>query len=166
MLCFEAPLEILEEAASEAEPTKFMEEFFAAGYTGWLSRKMGRQIHPPEGPPQPGHHRPLLPRRADEYRPAHGPPRAHPRSTLFLRRGLILSPTFPNSSSDSPVVPKGQFVTCCHTRSNGKPETISPPRSPRTQRFLGKMDPTKKLRALCDLGAENSPTPSLSSQRG
>ena len=47
MLCSEAPLEILEEAASEAEPTKFMEEFFAAGYTGWLSRKMGRQIHPP-----------------------------------------------------------------------------------------------------------------------
>ena len=48
MLCSEAPLEILEEAASEAEPTKFMEEFFAAGYSGWLSRKLGRQIHPPK----------------------------------------------------------------------------------------------------------------------
>ena len=47
MLCSEAPLEILEEASSEAEPTKFMEEFFAAGYSGWLSRKLGRQIHPP-----------------------------------------------------------------------------------------------------------------------
>ena len=48
MLCSEAPLEILEAAASEAEPTKFMEDFFAAGYTSWLSQKLGRQIHPPQ----------------------------------------------------------------------------------------------------------------------
>ena len=48
MLCSEAPLEILEAAASEAEPVKFMEDFFAAGYTAWLSKKLGRQIHPPK----------------------------------------------------------------------------------------------------------------------
>ena len=48
MLCSEAPREILEAAASEAEPTKFMEEFFAAGYSAWLSKKIGRQIHPPQ----------------------------------------------------------------------------------------------------------------------
>ncbi len=48
LLCSEAPLEVLEAAASEAEPTKFMEEFFATGFTGWLSQRMGRQIHPPQ----------------------------------------------------------------------------------------------------------------------
>ncbi|PKB78587.1 MAG: hypothetical protein BZY88_17635 [SAR202 cluster bacterium Io17-Chloro-G9] len=48
MLCSEAPLEILEAAASEAEPTKFIEDFFATGYTAWLSQKLGRQIHPPQ----------------------------------------------------------------------------------------------------------------------
>ena len=48
MLCSEAPLEILEAASAEGEPTKFMEEFFAAGYAAWLSRKMGRQMHPPQ----------------------------------------------------------------------------------------------------------------------
>ena len=48
MLCSEAPREILEEAASESEPIKFMEDFFAAGYSGWISKKMGRQIHPPQ----------------------------------------------------------------------------------------------------------------------
>ena len=46
LLCSEAPLEVLEAAAADPEPTPFMEQFFAAGYTAWLSRKMGRQIHP------------------------------------------------------------------------------------------------------------------------
>ena len=31
--CAEAPLEILEAAASEVEPTIFMEEYFAAGHS-------------------------------------------------------------------------------------------------------------------------------------
>ena len=44
ILCSEAPLEILEAAASEAEPTPFMEEYFAAGHSGWLAIKHGRRI--------------------------------------------------------------------------------------------------------------------------
>ena len=36
MLCSEAPLEILNACSSEAEPTKFLEDFFAAGYSGWI----------------------------------------------------------------------------------------------------------------------------------
>ena len=48
ILCSEAPPEILEAAASEAEPTKFMEEYFAAGFSGWLAIKFGRRIHLPQ----------------------------------------------------------------------------------------------------------------------
>ena len=48
ILCSEAPVEILEAAASEAEPTKFMEEYFAAGHTGWLAIKHGRRINLPK----------------------------------------------------------------------------------------------------------------------
>lgn len=48
MLCSEAPKEILEASAADAEPTKFLENFFAIGYNGWLSLKFGRQIHPPQ----------------------------------------------------------------------------------------------------------------------
>jgi hypothetical protein len=48
ILCAEAPAEILEAAASDAEPTKFLEEFFATGYTGWLAKKYGRRLHPPQ----------------------------------------------------------------------------------------------------------------------
>ena len=48
ILCSEAPLEILEESASEAEPTRYLEEFFATGYTAWLSKKHGRRIHLPK----------------------------------------------------------------------------------------------------------------------
>ena len=48
VLCSEAPVEILEAAASEAEPTKFMEEYFAAGHAGWLAMKRGRTIHLPK----------------------------------------------------------------------------------------------------------------------
>ena len=48
ILCSQAPVEILEAAASEGEPTKFMEEYFAAGHSQWLARKHGRSIHLPE----------------------------------------------------------------------------------------------------------------------
>ena len=46
--CAEAPLEILEAAASEVEPTIFMEEYFAAGHSAWLAMKYGRSIHLPK----------------------------------------------------------------------------------------------------------------------
>ena len=48
LLCSEAPLEILEESASEAEPTRYLEEFFATGYTAWLSKKHGRRVRLPK----------------------------------------------------------------------------------------------------------------------
>ena len=48
ILCSEAPLEILEESASEAEPTRYLEEFFATGYTAWLSKKHGRRVRLPK----------------------------------------------------------------------------------------------------------------------
>ncbi|MCH7713241.1 MAG: hypothetical protein IIC99_06415 [Chloroflexi bacterium] len=48
MMCSEAPAEILEASAADAEPTKFLEDFFAAGYNGWLALKFGRRIHPPQ----------------------------------------------------------------------------------------------------------------------
>ena len=44
MLCSEAPLEILDACSSEAEPTKFLEDFFAAGYSGWVLEKYGRRL--------------------------------------------------------------------------------------------------------------------------
>ena len=47
MMCSEAPVEILEASAADAEPTKFLEDFFAAGYNGWLALKFGRRVHPP-----------------------------------------------------------------------------------------------------------------------
>ena len=43
MTCAEAPKEILEFASAEAEPTPFMEEFFATGYAEWLAVKHGRR---------------------------------------------------------------------------------------------------------------------------
>ena len=46
--CAEAAPEILEAAASEVEPTVFMEEYFAAGHAAWLSMKYGRSIHLPK----------------------------------------------------------------------------------------------------------------------
>ncbi len=48
MMCSEAPAEILEASAADAEPTKFLEEYFAIGYNGWLANKFGRRIHPPQ----------------------------------------------------------------------------------------------------------------------
>ena len=48
LVCSEVPTELLEAAASDAEPTKFLEEFFAVGYNGWLAEKHGRRIHPPQ----------------------------------------------------------------------------------------------------------------------
>ena len=44
MLCSEAPLEILEACASEAEPTKFMEDFFATGYSQWVLENRGHRL--------------------------------------------------------------------------------------------------------------------------
>ncbi len=44
MLCSEAPPEILEACASEAEPTKFMEEFFATGYSQWVLENRGHRL--------------------------------------------------------------------------------------------------------------------------
>ena len=48
ILCSDAPIEILEESASEAEPTRYLEEFFATGYTAWLSQKHGRRVRLPK----------------------------------------------------------------------------------------------------------------------
>ena len=48
ILCSQVPDDILEGAASEAEPTKFLEEFFALGYTEWLAKRHGRRLHPPQ----------------------------------------------------------------------------------------------------------------------
>jgi len=46
--CSEAPIAILEESASEAEPTRYLEEFFATGYTAWLAQKHGRRVRLPK----------------------------------------------------------------------------------------------------------------------
>ena len=48
ILCSQVPDDFLAEAASEAEPTKFLEEFFATGYIGWLAKKHGRRLRPPQ----------------------------------------------------------------------------------------------------------------------
>ena len=48
ILCSDAPIAILKESASEAEPTRYLEEFFATGYTAWLSKKHGRRIRLPK----------------------------------------------------------------------------------------------------------------------
>ena len=48
ILCSEVPDELLEQAATEAEPTPFFEEFFAVGYSGWLAKKYGRRIRFPQ----------------------------------------------------------------------------------------------------------------------
>ena len=45
ILCSEAPLEILEAAASEGEPTKFVEEYFAAGHSQWLAKPESTEGH-------------------------------------------------------------------------------------------------------------------------
>ena len=48
IICGDAPDEILEAAAAEAEPTPFMEEYFATGYAEWLAIKHGRRINLPQ----------------------------------------------------------------------------------------------------------------------
>ncbi len=48
ILCSEVPLDLLEEAATEAEPTPFFEQFFGVGYSGWLAKKHGRRIRFPQ----------------------------------------------------------------------------------------------------------------------
>ena len=44
MLCSEAPEEILEACSADAEPTPFLEEFFATGYSQWILEKYGRRL--------------------------------------------------------------------------------------------------------------------------
>ena len=48
MTCADAPVEILEAASAEVEPTPFMEEYFATGHAGWLALKHGRKISLPQ----------------------------------------------------------------------------------------------------------------------
>ena len=44
MLCSEAPMEVLEACSSEIEPSSFLEEFFAAGYSQWVLETYGRRL--------------------------------------------------------------------------------------------------------------------------
>ena len=44
MLCSEAPLEILEACSAEIEPSRFLEEFFAVGYSQWVMQTYGRRL--------------------------------------------------------------------------------------------------------------------------
>ena len=44
MLCSEAPDEILEACAAEAEPTAFMEEFLATGHSQWILLTYRRRL--------------------------------------------------------------------------------------------------------------------------
>ena len=44
MLCAEAPDEILEACAADAEPTPFMEEFLATGHSQWILLKYRRRL--------------------------------------------------------------------------------------------------------------------------
>ena len=48
ILCAQVPDIILEFASAEAEPTPFMEEFFATGYAAWMNLKHGRRINLPQ----------------------------------------------------------------------------------------------------------------------
>ncbi|MCH7842766.1 MAG: hypothetical protein J4N75_12100 [Chloroflexi bacterium] len=48
MTCADTPIEILEAASAEAEPTPFMEEYFATGHAEWLALKHGRRISLPQ----------------------------------------------------------------------------------------------------------------------
>ncbi len=44
MLCSEVPREILEACTAEAEPTKFLEDFFATGYAQWMLEQTGHRL--------------------------------------------------------------------------------------------------------------------------
>ena len=48
MTCADTPVQILEAASAEAEPTPFMEEYFAVGHSAWLAVKHGRRISLPQ----------------------------------------------------------------------------------------------------------------------
>ena len=48
MTCADTPIEILEAASAEAEPTPFMEEYFSIGHASWLAFKHGRRISLPQ----------------------------------------------------------------------------------------------------------------------
>ena len=43
ILCSEAPLEILEACSDDVEPTPFLEEFFGAGYSNWIYRRLPQE---------------------------------------------------------------------------------------------------------------------------
>ncbi len=44
--CSEVPEAILEAASADSEPTKFLEEFFAAGYTQWCKASHNSRMAP------------------------------------------------------------------------------------------------------------------------
>ena len=44
MLCSDAPDEILEACAADAEPTPFLEEFFATGHSQWILLTYRRRL--------------------------------------------------------------------------------------------------------------------------
>ena len=48
ILCCDAPEEILEACGVEIEPTDFLEQYFAAGHSGWLALKHGRSVNKPQ----------------------------------------------------------------------------------------------------------------------
>lgn len=48
ILCADAPAEILEACGVEVEPTDFLEQYFAAGHSGWLALRHGRSINKPQ----------------------------------------------------------------------------------------------------------------------
>ena len=48
ILCADAPGEILEACSGVAEPTDFLEQYFAAGHSAWLNDKHGRSINKPQ----------------------------------------------------------------------------------------------------------------------
>ena len=48
LLCSEAPLELLADASSVDEPTKFLKELLSTGYTQWLLQNYGPRVHIPE----------------------------------------------------------------------------------------------------------------------
>lgn len=48
VLCSNAPVEILEDCSYHLEPTKFQEQYFAAGHAAWRELKYGRRISLPK----------------------------------------------------------------------------------------------------------------------
>jgi hypothetical protein len=46
LLCSEVPVEILEASSADSEPTRFLEEFFATGYTQWCKENQPTRTAP------------------------------------------------------------------------------------------------------------------------